>query len=210
LRRFFVGGLIYDMFLEFPLKKIKAKVAQIISEHDLYPVLDICCGSGVQCSRVVEDGDKEVYGLDLDMSMIQYAALKYPKIPFVCADAAEVPLKDSSIKGAILSFALHDKLPEKRIEIIQEVKRVLTNEGRIVFVDFEPPWSMKSRIAKFYVSGIERMAGKEHFKNGRQFLRTGGMRAFAYHHGLEELERHNAELAHTSIVVARFAKEGNI
>jgi ubiquinone/menaquinone biosynthesis C-methylase UbiE len=203
LRRFYVGGLFYDWGLEPPLRNIKKKVAHIVSRFDLFPVLDICCGSGVQCYRIGGNG-KSVFGLDLDSEMVHYAASKYHKITFLCADAVKIPFKDSSLRGAILSYALHDKFPETRTKILQEVRRILHPEGKIVFVDFEAPWNRISRMAKLYIYWIEKMAGKDHFRNGRQFLRNGGLRAFIRQNCLEEIERHDVELAHTSIVVARF------
>ena len=203
MRKFFIGGWLYDWALEPALKNMKKKVAECISHFGIYPVLDICCGSGVQCYYIIRDGDR-VYGLDLDVRMIHYAASKYPRIPFVCADAVDIPIKDSSFGGVILSYALHDKLPGIRSKIIREVRRVLSPVGRIVFVDFEVPWNRKSRIASLYTYGIERMAGKNHFRNGRQFLHQGGLRSFIRNHGLEEIERHDVEAAHTGIVVARF------
>jgi demethylmenaquinone methyltransferase/2-methoxy-6-polyprenyl-1,4-benzoquinol methylase len=190
--------------LEPPLRNIKKKVTYFISRFNLYPVLDICCGSGVQCYQLLENGDS-AYGLDLDRGMINYAASKYPHIPFVCADAANIPVKDSSMRGAILSYALHDKFPETRSKMLQEIRRILRPEGKVVFVDFEAPWNGKSRMASLYVYWIERMAGKEHFKNGRQFLQQGGLRSLIRQNGIEEIERHDIELAHTSVVVGRFA-----
>jgi len=80
----------------------------------------------------------------------------------------------------------------------------LSPDGKIVFVDFETPWNKKSRMACLYIYGIERLAGKEHFENGRQFLRQGGLSSFMQQHEVEEIDRHNVELAHTGIVVARF------
>ena len=204
MRRFCIGGLLYDCALEPPLKNIKKRVAHFISRYDLYPALDICCGSGVQCFRIIKNGNS-VYGLDLDIRMIHYAASKYPQIPFMCADAVNIPVKDSSLGGAILSYALHDKFPETRIKILREIRRILNPEGKIVFVDFEDPWNRKSRMASLYTYWIERIAGKDHFKNGRQFLQQGGLRSFIQQYGLEEIERHDVELAHTSVVVARFA-----
>jgi demethylmenaquinone methyltransferase/2-methoxy-6-polyprenyl-1,4-benzoquinol methylase len=203
LRRFYIGGLLYDLALEPPLNKIKKRVAHFISRYDLYPVLDICCGSGRQCFRLERNGNG-VYGLDLDIGMIHYALSKYPHIPFMCADAANIPVKDSSVRGVILSYALHDKFPETRSRILREVKRILSHDGKIVFVDFKIPWNKKSRMASFYIYGIERLAGKEHFENGRQFLKQGGLDHFIRQQELEEIERHDVDMAHTSIVVARF------
>jgi demethylmenaquinone methyltransferase/2-methoxy-6-polyprenyl-1,4-benzoquinol methylase len=143
-----------------------------------------------------------VYGLDLDGRMIQYAASKYPHIPFMCADAANIPIQDSCVKGVVLSYALHDKSPEIRTKMLQEIRRVLNPDGKIVLVDFEPPWNKKSQISSLYIYGIERMAGSEHFENGRQFLKQGGLSSFIQKHELEEIDRHDVELAHTGIVVA--------
>jgi demethylmenaquinone methyltransferase/2-methoxy-6-polyprenyl-1,4-benzoquinol methylase len=157
----------------------------------------------MQCNRISEQG-RGVLGLDLDAGMIHYSTSKYPHIPFICADAAQIPVKNSSLKGVILSYALHDKSPETRKKILQEVKRVLVPKGKIVFVDFEKPWNRKSRVASRYIYGIERLAGKEHFENGRRFLERGGLNSFIQQNELEEIDRHDVEMAHTGVVVARF------
>lgn len=203
MRRLYVGGLLNDWLLESPVRNIKKRVAQFVSLFNLYPVLDICCGSGVQCFRIIRNGEG-VYGLDLDVGMVNYAVSKYPHIPFMCADATNVPVKDSSVRGAILSYALHDKFPETRNKMLQEVRRILSPDGKIVFVDFEPPWNKKSRMASLYIYGIERLAGKEHFDNGRQFLKQGGLSSFIQQHELEEIDRYDVEMAHTGVVVAMF------
>jgi ubiquinone/menaquinone biosynthesis C-methylase UbiE len=204
VRRFYLGGLLYDWALEPQLKNIKTRVAHLISRYDLYPVLDICCGSGVQCFRIANNGRGVAYGLDLDVRMVQYAVSKYPKIPFMCADAENIPIRDSCVRGVILSYALHDKFPDIRKKMLQEIRRVLSPDGKIVFVDFEAPWNKISRMASLYIYGIERLAGKEHFKNGREFLKQGGLYSFIHQNEFEEIERHNVELAHTGIVVAKF------
>jgi hypothetical protein len=59
-------------------------------------------------------------------------------------------------------------------------------------------------MASLYIYGIERMAGKDHFRNGRRFLSNGGLRFFLEQNGLEEIARHDVDLAHTGIVVAKF------
>ncbi len=128
-----------------------------------------------------------------------------PPLRNVKKRADKIPFKDSSLRGAILSYALHDKLTGTRTKMLQEVRGILLHpKGKIVFIDFEAPWNRISRIAKLYICWIERMAGRDHFRNGRQFLQNGGLRAFIRRNGLEEIERHNVELALTCIVVARF------
>jgi ubiquinone/menaquinone biosynthesis C-methylase UbiE len=205
LRKIPVNGWLYDGLLEPLLKKIKKRVADFVFDYSLFPALDICCGTGVQC-RMISQKHPEVAGLDIDLDSICYAKSKYPSIPFVCADAAQIPFKNSSFRGVVISYALHDKFPQVRSLLIKEVRRIIVPEGKVVFVDFENPWSRKSKIANLYVYGIERMAGRTHFRNGRQFLEQGGLKAFFERNGLEEIDRHDVESAHTGIVVAQFSK----
>ena len=87
-----------------------------------------------------------------------------------------------------------------------EARRVLTREGRIIILDFENPWSWLSRVGHMVVSGIERLAGKEHFRNGRQFLVNGGLQAFLPEHGLRVLERRALEPASSSIAISAFLR----
>jgi ubiquinone/menaquinone biosynthesis C-methylase UbiE len=199
-----MGGLLYDFALETFLRGIKRRVTEYFAKYDLFPAVDICCGTGVQCHRI-KSINPEIYGLDWDFKMITYAASKYPGLCFMCADAVQMPLKSSCFKGAVLSYSLHDKSPEIRIKILEDVERILKPDGKIVFVDFERPRSRKSRLGWLFTSGIERSAGEEHFSNGRHFLNRGGLKAFLKQNGLVEIERTDVELAHTGIVVARFS-----
>jgi hypothetical protein len=50
---------------------------------------------------------------------------------------------------------------------------------------------------------IEWIAGREHFRNNRQFLRQGGLRAFIQRHRLVEVERSNIAMGAIAIVLAK-------
>jgi len=60
-------------------------------------------------------------------------------------------------------------------------------------------------MVKFFIFSIERMAGGEHFRNWRQFLKQGGLMAFIKQQELVEIERYHVEMASSSILVAKFA-----
>ena len=136
--------------------------------------------------------------------MVGYAAMKYPQRSFICADATEISFQDQSFKGVLISFSLHDKTSETRDEIMNEVQRLLSPEGNIVFVDFENPWNIRSKLGAIFSFLIERTAGGDHFRNNRQFLKQGGLRDFIKRHQLIEIERHNIELGTVAIVVTKF------
>ena len=201
--RWYIKGRLYDGILERFLKRIKKKVADLIAQSDLFPALDVCCGTGRQCCWVNLKG-RPVFGLDLNFKMMRYAGCRNPGPFFICADAAHLPCHNSSFKGIILSFALHEKLPSIRPRILAEAKQLLAPGGRIIFVDFEKPWNNKSNLASFGTTLIERLAGKEHFRNNRDFLERGGLRGIIKENGLAEVERYDIEAAAIAIVVAEF------
>jgi ubiquinone/menaquinone biosynthesis C-methylase UbiE len=199
---FYISGRLYDWFIEPIVKSIKKKVAWYIQAYELFPALDICCGTGTQCF-IMEYSHPLVYGLDIDQKLVRYASLKYPERTFLCADAVKIPFKDFSFKGILISFSLHDKTAETQKKIMSEAKRLLAPGGAIVFVDFENPWNARSKRGSVISYLIERIAGGEHFKNNRCFLEHGGLRAFIQRHQLVEVERTNIEMGAIGIVVAK-------
>jgi ubiquinone/menaquinone biosynthesis C-methylase UbiE len=199
--RRYLPGLLYDNLLEGPLRSIKLKTADLVRRAGLSPVLDLCCGTGRQ-AQIVSRGGQFSIGLDINLRLMKYAASCRPEIPFVCGDATLSPFRGFCFPAIIISFALHDKSPEARPLILSEAKRLLAPEGRMFVVDFERPWNKNSRRASYYVSLIERLAGRRHYRNNRDFLRRGGLRALLTANGLIELERHDLEAGACAIVVA--------
>jgi len=201
MRNLYLSGRFYDWLIEPLVFSLKVKVERLFKQMDLFPALDICCGTGTQL-HLLQSGEAKLIGLDISLSGLTYASHKYPRIPFVCADAASLPFKEVSIKGILISFSLHDKSPRIRDELMNEAKRLLKPGGRIIFVDFEQHWSLKSRVGSVFVYIIERLAGSEHFRNNRQFLRAGGLRAFVQKHDLIEIKRYDVEWGALAVVVA--------
>ncbi len=195
-------GLIYDGILEPPLNRIRNKVRNLIIKNGLFPVLDLCCGPGAQAHCLAGEGRLSC-GLDINLAMLKYAARRRKKIPFVCADAGQTPFQPATFKGIVISFSLHEKPVSLRPRLLAEGIRLLAPHGRLVLVDFERPWDGASRRAHLYVGLIERLAGKEHFRNGREFLAEGGLRAFIRKNNLEELERYDISAGTCAIVVAK-------
>jgi ubiquinone/menaquinone biosynthesis C-methylase UbiE len=203
LRKIILRGLIYDLFIEPFLKRTKEWIARFIIQHDLFPALDICCGTGKQC-HLIAKGRQDILGLDLDFKMIKHASSKYPQINFICADASHIPLQKESLKAVIISYALHEKPLDLRAKILEEAKNLLSPEGKVIFLDFEKPWNRLSRLGSLLTWSIERLAGSEHYRNSRQFLQDGGLQTFVNSNGLRPIERHNITRGNSSIVVAQF------
>jgi ubiquinone/menaquinone biosynthesis C-methylase UbiE len=199
--RFYLPGLLYTGLLEIPLRGIRRAVTEIVIGNGLFPLLDLCCGPGIQAGLLREKGGLAL-GSDINLKMLKYAASLHPGVHFLCADAARMPFPAGVFRGIVVSFALHEKPAAFRHRLLSEALRLLATGGRIVFIDFERPWNTSSRLAYLYVSAIEILAGVRHFKNGRDFFRRGGLRAFLRENGLREVERREIAAGTCAVVVA--------
>lgn len=202
-RLFYPLACVYEWGLEPFLRSIKKSVSDMVEQRGLEPCLDMCCGTGAQCS-LLADRDQRAVGLDLDFRMLQHAKARHPQIPFLCADAAWTSLRPRSFRSIILSFALHEKNPETRQLMLQEIRRLLDEDGKLILVDFEKPWNRKACWGGCLTTVIERMAGEDHYRNAQQFLHQGGLTGFASQNGLIILERHSYALSHTRLFLCRF------
>jgi ubiquinone/menaquinone biosynthesis C-methylase UbiE len=202
----YLPGRFYDLAFGLMFRGLRRRVARTVEREKLYPWLDICCGTGDQL-RYAAPG-RPVFGLDKSFSFMRYAAARAPGIPFVCGDAARLPFKDSSMKAVSVSFGLHDKGAELREAILSEAARTLAPGGRLVAVDFERAWDRGSKVGASFSRAVESLAGREHYRNGRDFLRRGGLRTFLRDGGFFEVERRNVPFGAVSVVVARAGPNG--
>jgi ubiquinone/menaquinone biosynthesis C-methylase UbiE len=198
-----LAPLVYNWTIESPLKKVKQKIARLVSRYELFPVLDVCCGTGQQV-RYVHLLGQPAFGLDLDIQMLSYAQKKQGEVAWICADAVHLPFPADSFGGVILSYALHEKSEDVRRRMMDEVRRTLSANGMVIFLDFENPWNRRARLGAAVTWLIERNAGGEHFANGRRFLSAGGLRSFIRENGLSEIKSYDLELSCSRITAARF------
>lgn len=199
----YVPGWIYDAAIGILVEGIRGRIKEILLAEDIFPCLDICAGTGRQSRLLLESG-KILIGLDNNLRMARYAVARSPSLPFVCGDAIRLPFGNSVFRGIILSFALHDKDPGDRPRILDEVKRVLEPGGRIVLTDFEKPWNRASRWGDRFTHLVEHAAARRHYRNGRDFLKAGGLRALVEKCGFKEESRQDLETGSCSIVTASF------
>jgi len=204
-RSWYLLGRLYDLAFAGMFIGLRRRVAAAVERDGLYPWLDVCCGTGSQLRGhvpVVRVPDIVVCGLDKNLGMVRYAAARAPGLPFVCGDAGHLPFKNSSFRAVSVSFGLHDKSSDLRRAMMAEARRVLAPGGRFIAVDFENPWSARSRAGALAVRAVERLAGGDHYRNGREFLSRGGLRAFLRENGFVEVSRRDIATGSISVVVA--------
>jgi ubiquinone/menaquinone biosynthesis C-methylase UbiE len=92
-------------------------------------------------------------------------------------DASEMPYQDNFFDLVTSMFTLHEMPYMIRPQVMKEMIRVMSREGRILLTDYHPGpirfpkgWMFKAIILFF-----EMVAGREHFKNYRDFLKRQGL-----------------------------------
>jgi demethylmenaquinone methyltransferase/2-methoxy-6-polyprenyl-1,4-benzoquinol methylase len=142
-------------------------------------VLDIGCGTGTQLAYY-QKVMCQVFGVDLSPSMLKRARLKLgERAELIQFDAKTLPFPDTHFDIVLLTTVLHEMAPEIRPNVLKQAHRVLNESGRILVTDFHPGplKGLKGKIYKSVINIAEFFAGREHFKNSRQYLASGGIPA---------------------------------
>jgi demethylmenaquinone methyltransferase/2-methoxy-6-polyprenyl-1,4-benzoquinol methylase len=101
-------------------------------------VLDLCCGAG-QATREIVKHFQHVTGLDASPIAIKRAQQNVPQAEYVESFAEKMPFCDRSFDLVITNTAMHEMDTPQLQQIIQEVHRVLADNGQFIIIDFHRP-----------------------------------------------------------------------
>lgn len=91
-------------------------------------ILDVGCADGIYTGKLREEYD--VVGLDINLPMLKRARRRYPKIPFVNADAEKLPFRDGVFDASVsMSTIIWVSKPEKAVS---ELSRVTKKSGKVI------------------------------------------------------------------------------
>ena len=168
-------------------------------------VLDVCCGTGAQVLEYGRCGIIAI-GIDTSPSMLNIAARnrmrqELANVSFQLAEATNLPFPDGYFDYVSVSFGLHDKEKLIRDKAISEMKRVVKQQGALIFIDFQVPlpknvWAMFARIIEF-------LAGGSHYQGFKDYLRNGGLNQILKDHQLLEEYAHRVKGGIAVIIKAR-------
>ncbi len=164
---------IYDPILYFALKNIRQDIIRLIPNHDAR-ILDLCCGTGDQLKKLSDAGFNNLTGVDLSTEMLKVARKGNKIANLLKCDVQHTGLPDASFDIIIISFAVHEKPAPMQNNMLAEAKRLLAPDGQLFLVDFSLDDQAKM-ISKVAAGMIERMAGKEHYRNFKSYVNKGGM-----------------------------------
>jgi ubiquinone/menaquinone biosynthesis C-methylase UbiE len=162
----------YDRYVEPSLALIRQIGIRMYTPIEGMHVLDVGCGTGTNLMLYHEAGCK-IFGIDLSPTMVGEAQKKLgDRAEIRLGDASKMPYSDDSFDLVTGIFTLHEMPNQIRPAVINEMVRVMKHGGRILLIDyhlgairFPKGWMYKAIILFFEI-----MAGREHFRNYRDFL----------------------------------------
>jgi SAM-dependent methyltransferase len=172
-----ISAYIYDFFVSSPNSRFKQRLLRTAPPQPGMQVLDVGCGTGSDLQLYARAGCR-VHGVDTSPTMLKLARKRLGELADLrLCSAGRLPFRDDSFDLVLASFTLHEMPFEDRAAVVAEMARVVRPCGRVRLIDFRsrPHVSPRQRAESFVIYIYERMAGGEHFRNGRDFLRRGGI-----------------------------------
>ncbi len=147
-------------------------------------VLDIACGTGALAMAIAQKAE-HVTGIDLSEEAIAAAKRVARRkainnVSFEIHDAGDLSLyTENEFDIAVTSMAIHQFDADLAVKILTEMKRVARS---LIFVDYNH--HMPRSWGKSLAWTIERMAGGDHYRNFRIYMKKGGILHFARQAGI--------------------------
>ncbi len=167
----------YDRLFDSMNKGLKLVGVRMFRPSRGMSILDVGCGTGSHL-ELYQRYKCDLYGIDLSPSMLAIARERLGDTAQLdLGDASDMPYEDGRFDLVISMLSLHEMSPGTRSGVLSEIKRVLKPNGRILLIDFHPgPYQpLQGWISKTIILFSELAAGREHFRNYRQFMRTKGL-----------------------------------
>lgn len=169
---------IYDTFLEPLVRGFREAGIRLADPGPGERVIDVGCGTGTHLALYAERGC-DVTGVDRDGRMLERAGRRLgPEAHLVEGDATALPFDDGDFDLAVTMLMLHEMDPDTRRAALAELLRV---GDRVLVIDHHPAHdgTLRGHSIRFLATGIERIAGGDHYRNYRRFLGSGGIPALA-------------------------------
>ncbi len=168
----------YDRLLEPVNAPLRAAGLKMHPPSEGMTVLDVGCGTGAHLEAYVDAG-ATCTGIDASPAMLGQARARLgDRAELIHGDASGMPFDDGSFDLIFTSLFLHELEPDIRDSVLEEIVRVVHPDGRILIIDYRNgSLRLKGKVWRTFATIAERIAGADHYRNWRTFLRFGGVEA---------------------------------
>jgi len=204
-----IGSKAYDFLIEPFLVRIKLLTVSILlkkfnKSYDLR-FLEVACGTGTLSHLLAKKGFN-VLALDQSYGMIRQAHNKIDnscigRVTAIHGDASAMPFFSASFDAVIIQLGLHEMENKIRMDSGNEMIRVAKKNAVFIVFDFVP--TNKWSFSKFILLIIEFLAGIDHFRNGRRFIKDGGLVSYLENLNLKIIKNHRFFNGNICLAIAR-------
>jgi ubiquinone/menaquinone biosynthesis C-methylase UbiE len=172
---------VYDRCFEPAAKRLRGFGLQLFPPQENLAILDVGCGTGTQLALYQLPGCRLV-GIDTSAAMLGLARAKLGEMAeLYLEDAAHMRFDSATFDLAILALVIHEMSSDLRIAVLQECRRVVKKNGRLMLLDYHfGPYSFpRGWIWRALVHAMEMCAGTRHYANYRDFIKKRGLEGLA-------------------------------
>ncbi len=193
-------GIFYDRIIAPNQDKMFSIIKNLV--HDGSSVIDVGCGTGRLCFQLADKCSK-VTGVDLSSKNISVAnnilsGKNFSNINFIHTDASALTKQlEGKFDYSIITYAIHEMPPEERVAVINQLKLL---SDKIIIGEYAV--QKKSKMWNIVNELVEFSAGKDHYKNYKLFLRSGGVNSLVKQCGLKIISEVINEPITSHIVLA--------
>lgn len=174
-------GWVYDTLMAPALDGLFRRVVALAAPGSR--VVDIGCGTG-RLAFALAGKCGSVLGIDLSRRNIERAKAllarkKAGNVSFLHADAGAAFAGGGRFDYAVMTFILHEVAADERLSLISEAARVA---DKVIVGDYMVPAG--GAFAGGITELVEFTAGRDHYRNYKNYVRGGGLRGLAAKAGL--------------------------
>jgi SAM-dependent methyltransferase len=179
---FYINNIFYRVFIDPVLSPLHRSVLVHLRPSD--DILDVACGTGALATIMARKA-RHITGIDLSDEYIAAAQCRIGRkgiknVIFEVRDAGNLSdYENKQFDLAVTSMAVHQFDSSLAVKILAEMKRIA---ARVIIADYNH--HMPRRWGRSVAWSIEYLAGGDHYRNFRTYMRLGGIHYFARQSGI--------------------------
>jgi ubiquinone/menaquinone biosynthesis C-methylase UbiE len=170
-------GLFYDKLIAPNQDRLFSQIKNLIEPNS--KIIDIGCGTG-RFAFSIHEKCESVLGIDLSKRNIDRANFLLSKNPQNRITFKHTSLNEiiSNVTNhfdyAVMTYVLHEVNENERVELLKNVSQLAS---KIIIGDYHP--KQTNRFWRWLNEIVEFAAGKEHYRNYKNYISNGGLKTLA-------------------------------
>lgn len=133
-----------------PEKKLRDVIINIIETVKNDSLIELGCSTGGLTLPIAKKFPAaRIYAVDVDKKALSILERKLNKLPqhrisLINVPASLLPFENKSNTTVVASLLFCNLIPDEKIKTLQEIKRILTNDGHLIIMDWGKPQTIFS------------------------------------------------------------------